>query len=93
VFAGHRLHGKSFSITWNRNDVGSARLGLIVSRRTARRAVQRNRLKRLIRESFRRHRVALGSRDLVVTARREAVFEAGSVLLLELEALWQRLPS
>jgi len=64
-----------------------------VSKRTARRAVQRNRLKRLIRESFRRNRPRLGGLDVVVTARREAVDCDGSTLLDELETLWRRLPS
>ena len=36
-----------------RNDAGRARLGLAISRRRAPRAVDRNRIKRLIRESFR----------------------------------------
>jgi len=93
VFAGRRLHGRCFSITWHANDTAAARLGLIVSKRTARRAVERNRLKRLIRESFRRHRYCIGARDVIVTARREAFGLAGPLLLTELETLWRRLPS
>jgi ribonuclease P protein component len=93
VFAGHRLHGQSFSLTWNHNDTGYARLGLVVSKRTARHAVDRNRLKRLVRESFRRHRLLLGARDIVVTARHSSVERAGPALLAELENLWRRLPS
>ena len=45
-----------------------ARLGLTVSRRAARRAVDRNKLKRLARESF-RHQRALPHWDFVVLAR------------------------
>jgi ribonuclease P protein component len=45
-----------------------ARLGLTVSRRAARRAVDRNKLKRLARESFRQQR-ALPPWDFVVLAR------------------------
>jgi ribonuclease P protein component len=45
-----------------------ARLGLTVSRRAARRAVDRNKLKRLARESFRQQR-ALPALDFVVLAR------------------------
>lgn len=45
-----------------------ARLGLTVSRRAARRAVDRNKLKRLARESF-RHQRALPPWDFVVLAR------------------------
>lgn len=45
---------------------GEARLGIIVSRKTAHRAVDRNRIKRLIRESFRRRRTQLPAADFVV---------------------------
>jgi ribonuclease P protein component len=45
-----------------------ARLGLTVSRRAAKRAVDRNKLKRLARESF-RHQRALPPWDFVVLAR------------------------
>lgn len=45
-----------------------ARLGLTVSRRTAKRAVDRNRIKRLARESF-RQQAALAHWDFVVLAR------------------------
>lgn len=46
-------------------DGGRARLGLIVGKRVVRRAVDRNRAKRLIRESF-RQREGLPAMDIVV---------------------------
>ena len=45
---------------------GSARLGLLVSRRHAALAVERNRIKRCIREAFRLEREGLGALDLLV---------------------------
>ena len=46
----------------------AARLGLTVARRAAKRAVDRNKLKRLARESF-RHQTSLPPWDFVVLAR------------------------
>ncbi len=58
-----------FSIQTQPNALGHARLGMTVSRRVSRRAVDRNRIKRRIRESFRHMRAAFGSIDIVVVAR------------------------
>ena len=43
-----------------------ARLGLVVGKKAVTRASARNRIKRVIRERFRRERCGLGSVDLVV---------------------------
>lgn len=48
---------------------GPARLGIVVAKKNVRLAVQRNRIKRLIRESFRTRQEEFGTIDLVVLAR------------------------
>jgi len=51
------------------NGLDYCRLGLAVSRKVSDKAVERNRIKRLVRESFRRHQQELaepGGRDIVV---------------------------
>jgi ribonuclease P protein component len=93
VFGGRRLHSGSFTLTWIPSQNPTARLGLVVSRRTSKRSVDRNRLKRLVRESFRKVRLTLGGLDIVITAKREAVNVRGADLLDELAALWARLPA
>ena len=47
----------------------SPRLGIIVAKKNVKSAVQRNRLKRIIRESFRLRQGEFGTIDLVVLAR------------------------
>ena len=54
-----------------RNEINTARLGLTVSRRVARLAVDRNRLKRLAREAF-RCQENLPPLDFVVMANKAA---------------------
>jgi len=68
-----------------------ARLGLAISKKQASRAVDRNRLKRLIRESFRHHRKELAGLDLVVMARRPALDAGNSRLFRSLRNHWQEL--
>lgn len=54
------------------NDSDHARLGLAIAKKNIHQAVQRNRIKRLVRESFRHCNGKLGHIDIVVMARRGA---------------------
>ena len=69
----------------------SARLGLAISKKQVARAVDRNRLKRLIRESFRQHLEELCGLDLVVMARRSALGIDNARLRGSLESHWRKL--
>lgn len=60
-----RLPGKNFLVRALPNARSAARLGLIVSRKAAPRAVDRNRGKRLAREAFRAARPQLPAVDIV----------------------------
>jgi ribonuclease P protein component len=65
---GARLDGRMFLLVAAPNGRGFDRLGLAVSRRVGG-AVERNRARRLLRESFRRVERAPAGLDLVVVAR------------------------
>ena len=68
----------------------SARLGLAVAKKCAKRAVDRNRLKRLARESFRQHKQSLAGFDIVLLARHASVPATNQELLKSLEKHWSR---
>ncbi len=80
-----------FTVLCRPNGLGHARLGLAVSRKALRRAADRNRIKRLARESFRRQPSQLAGLDLVLMARRGVAEQDNSVLQRSLERHWQRL--
>ena len=52
------------------NDLSHPRLGLVIAKKNAKHAVQRNRIKRIARESFRLAQHQIGGIDTVVLARR-----------------------
>jgi ribonuclease P protein component len=54
-------------------EAAEPRLGLVVTRRFGK-AARRNRMKRLLREFFRRHQDQLPYRDLVIMAKKGAEF-------------------
>jgi ribonuclease P protein component len=86
-----RAGGRCFHVRYRDNELGYARLGLAISKRVSKRAVERNRIKRLLRESFRRVRHQLPAVDLMVMAREQAAGVSGAQLLTEIDALWKKL--
>jgi ribonuclease P protein component len=61
-----RLRGKFFELRYRECEGSTARLGLIVAKRLAKRAVVRNKVKRVAREAFRHLQSRLRPVDLVV---------------------------
>lgn len=61
-----RNRGDWFTLSASPNSAGHVRLGIVVPRRVVPRAVDRNRLKRLVREAFRRMSSELAALDLVI---------------------------
>lgn len=73
------------------NTLPHARLGLAIAKRQVKTAVARNRIKRLSRESFRRHQSELAGLDIVVLARTSAAQLTKQELHRVLENLWRGL--
>jgi ribonuclease P protein component len=67
VFAFRRAYkGRFLTMHYRPSEATTARLGVVVAKRLAKRANLRNLVKRIVREQFRRRRAALAPFDLVV---------------------------
>jgi ribonuclease P protein component len=88
---GRRAGDSYFGIVFRANGLGYPRLGMSVSVRSLGSAVARNRLRRLVRESFRLRQRELPALDIVITARAAARQAGKQQLGQSLESHWQDL--
>jgi len=89
-----RSRDKWFTVLCRRNDCegndfAAARLGLAISKKQCKKANGRNRLKRIIRESFRHHQAGLAGLDIVVMNKAAATDASNNALVESLETHWQ----
>jgi len=87
---GRRIGDGFFAVTTTANESGAPRLGMAVAVKVAGGAVARNRIRRIIRESFRLHQREIPPLDVVVSARAKAREASGSTLHASLAALWKK---
>ncbi|MTI62868.1 MAG: ribonuclease P protein component [Methylophaga sp.] len=66
---GKRTGGGGLTVLTVDNSVGHPRLGLAIAKKHVKLASRRNRLKRIIRESFRQHQSSFSNIDIVVLSR------------------------
>jgi ribonuclease P protein component len=89
VFAGARRFGnRNFTILVRKNEVSHARLGLAIAKKAVKRAVDRNRIKRMIRESFRHMQVDLPKIDIIVMCRTSAARLSKAEMKQQLDQQW-----
>ncbi|MGI9308074.1 MAG: ribonuclease P protein component [Gammaproteobacteria bacterium] len=89
VFAdGKRSADKFFTILYLPSNRGMSRVGFAVAKKRLPRAVDRNRIRRVARESFRKNRDSLGSIDIVIMARSQASRATKLSLFQSLERHW-----
>jgi ribonuclease P protein component len=87
-----RVSGHYLAIHYQYNALGSSRLGLVVAKKIAKRSVDRNYMRRVLREFFRKQQFSLGSIDLVLRVQKifhhqevEAVAQEFNELLFRLK--------
>lgn len=84
-----RSTSPEFTVLAIANQQAYPRLGLAIAKKHVRRAVDRNRIKRLIRESFRHNQVLLSGLDIVVLARKGVDDCANETLTSALDKHWK----
>ncbi|MEO7386208.1 MAG: ribonuclease P protein component [Gammaproteobacteria bacterium] len=88
---GQRSADRYFTILFHPNALTHPRLGFAISKHKVRLAVGRNRLRRLVRESFRRRAADLPPMDLVVLARDATTSAANAEITGSLDKHWVRI--
>ena len=73
------------------NSLNCPRLGLVIAKKHIRQAVERNRMKRLIRETFRAKQQQLAGIDVIVLARKGMNDVSNAVVIEHLNGQWNRL--
>jgi ribonuclease P protein component len=79
-----------FIVLYRSNEVGHARLGLALSKKMIAKAHDRNRLKRILRETFRTNH-HLPAVDIIVLARQGVGNVQNSIIVAKLSKTWEKL--
>lgn len=79
-----------FTILSRDNTEDQPRLGVVVAKRRAKRSVDRNIIKRIIRESFRLNKAILPTKDFIVILKRPVRTIKRANLRQQMETLWKQ---
>lgn len=75
---------------FRQNNSQNAKLGLTVSKKISKRAVDRNRIKRQVREWFRQNKQVFGCIDLIITAKPALKSKTTIEIQQSLDDLWRK---
>lgn len=84
-----KLVTSDFIVLYRENNVGQARLGLALSKKMIAKSHDRNRIKRMLRESFRTR--SLPAIDIIFLARHGVANVQNSVIFTKLSQAWDKL--
>jgi len=86
-----KVHQPHFLFLARPTELHHSRLGIVVAKKKVRRAHERNRIKRLARESFRLHQQQLDDLDIVVMPKVGIEAVPNAELHQQLQFAWQKL--
>ena len=86
-----KLPGRNVLLLVRENDLPHPRLGLVIGKKSVKLSVERNRIKRQLRETFRQNQAQLTGWDIVVIARKGLGDLDNAELARQFTKLWKRL--
>ena len=86
-----RVGTKHLTMLTVANQLGHPRLGMAISKKSVKRAVKRNLIKRQLRESFRLHQAIIGDFDVVVLAKPGCDRLPRAELRQQIDSCWQKI--
>ncbi|EMD98158.1 MULTISPECIES: ribonuclease P protein component [Stutzerimonas stutzeri subgroup] len=86
-----KVPGRNVLLLARENDLQHPRLGLVIGKKSVKLSVERNRIKRQIRETFRHHQSDLVGWDIVIVARKGLADLDNPELAKQFAKLWKRL--
>ena len=89
--SGKRIITRDLLIISRNNQLPVARLGMAISKKNVPQANKRNRLKRIIRDSFRNNQHHMTGMDVLVLATKHSYKSSSQALFLSLEQHWKKI--
>ena len=86
-----KVPGKHVLLLARNNDLEHSRLGLVIGKKSVKLSVERNRIKRVVRETFRLNQDDLVGWDIVIVARKGLGDLDNPELIQQFGKLWKRL--
>lgn len=86
-----KLPGRNVLLLVRENELPHPRIGLVIGKKSVKLSVERNRIKRQLRETFRLHQAELTGWDIVVIARKGLADLDNPELAKQFAKLWRRL--